>query len=100
VNGKLVLILLLGMFALWSGCRSLNGHETDVEIDWAGQKTTITCDDQGKPIDGPGFLTPQAETACRTKHDDQRDRAPLWIVGGLLIIGYGVFQVRSAVGKK
>lgn len=100
MNGKLLLILLLGLFALWSGCRSLGGHEDTVEIDWAGDESTITCDSEGTPIDGPGFLTPQAEDACEAEVSDQRGRAPIWIVGGLAVLGYVGFQARSALAKK
>jgi hypothetical protein len=100
VNGKLLLILGLGLFALWSGCRSFSGHESDVEIDWAGRESTVTCDSEGTPIDGPGFLTPQAEEACHDQRKDQRGRAPFWLLVGLGITAYGVVQVRSALSKK
>jgi len=100
MNTKLLLILVLGLFVLWSGCRSLGGHEDTVQIDWAGEESTITCDSEGAPIDGPGFLTPQAEEACQAEVDDQRGRAPLWIVAGLALLVYGGFQTRSALKKK
>jgi hypothetical protein len=100
VNGKMVLILLLGLFALWSGCKALGGQESDVEIDWAGRTTTITCSGDGEPVNGPGFLTPEAEEACKSQRSDQRGRAPIWMIGGLVIIGYAAFQIRGALAKK
>jgi hypothetical protein len=95
MTGKNVVIILVGLFVVWMGLRSLVGYEHDTEHLHAGEFTEITCDGDDA-VDGRGWLTPSADFACQESRDAQRGRAPWWIVLGLGVAAYGAFQVRRA----
>lgn len=95
MNGKNVVIVLVGLLVVWMGLRSLVGYRHDTEHLHGGEFTSITCDG-GDAVEGRGWLTPSADFACEEAREDQRGRAPWWIVAGLGAVAYGVIQVRRA----
>lgn len=87
--------MVLGLFLLWMGLRSTVGHETTTEHLYGGQFETITCDG-GKPVLGKGIHLPAAAQACSQERDSQRRRAPWLVLGGLVVSGIGINQLRKA----
>jgi hypothetical protein len=95
MNGRNVAIVVVGVLVLWMGLRSFTGYRHDTEHLHGGEFVSITCDGE-QPVEGQGWLTPSAAFACEDSRQDQRGRAPWWILLGLGVTGYGVFQVRRA----
>jgi hypothetical protein len=89
-------VIVIGVFVLVYGVRSVGGTEGEAEHLHGGAFVTITCDAGGKATSGPGFLSPSADQACRRARDAQRGRAPWWIGGGAAVAGVGVVQFRRA----
>jgi hypothetical protein len=97
MNRTGVLIILAGALLLWMGLRSLVGYEHDAEHLHAGEFQSITCDGD-QAVGGPGWLSPSADFACQESRADQRSQAPWLVAAGLVIIAYGVVDVRRKKG--
>jgi hypothetical protein len=95
MSGKNIAIVVVGVLILWMGLRSFTGYQHDTEHLNGGEFVSITCDGD-QPVEGQGWLTPSAAMACQQSRNDQRGRAPWWVLVGLGVTAYGVFEVRKA----
>jgi hypothetical protein len=93
---KALLILGLGLVALYFGFRSLSGYEAETDHLYGGDFVTLTCDADGHPVSGTGWMSLSAERACAAEQDDQRGRARWWLLIGAVGVVYGYRQVRKA----
>jgi hypothetical protein len=100
VIGKALFIIALGAFGIVFGIKSIGGMETDAKHLHGGQFVDITCDAKGKAIAGTGFLSASANEACAKEHANQRDRAPKWLIAGVVVTGFGVTRFRKARSAK
>jgi len=94
--GKPLLIIVVGVFAVFFGVRSFSGYATEAEHLHGGKSVTVTCDAKGKATGGMGFLTSSANEACADAHKEQGGHAPLWILGGVAITVFGISKFRKA----
>ena len=72
---KTLLILALGLLAVFLGFRSLSGYETETTHLYGGDFVTLTCDADGNPVSGAGWASLSADRACATQQSDQRGHA-------------------------
>jgi len=93
-------IIVLGVFAIVYGVRSVGGTEGDAEHLFGGQFVTVTCSADGDATGGQGFLAVSADAACEEARDAQRGRAPWWVLGGLAVTGFGVMRFRKVRAAK
>lgn len=93
--GKALLIVAVGLFAVWVGVRSIGGYEAETEHLYGGQFETITCNN-GEAVAGRGLHTLSAEMACDEERSEQRNRAPWWLVIGVGTTMFGLSQFRKA----
>jgi len=93
---KPLAIIVVGVFVLVYGVRSVGGTAGEAEHLQGGVFVEITCASGGQATGGPGFLSASADAACSRARDEQRGRAPWWILGGLAITGFGVMRFRKA----
>ncbi|HEY3139830.1 MAG TPA: hypothetical protein VGJ86_01800 [Acidimicrobiales bacterium] len=92
---KSLFIIAGGLILLWIGLRSVGGYEESTKHLYGGQWEEITCED-GKPTGGKGVHVLSADVACEQVQDDQRGRAPWWILAGIVVTGIGLTQFRKA----
>jgi hypothetical protein len=93
---KTLLILALGLLAVFLGFRSLSGYETETTHLYGGDFVTLTCDADGNPVSGAGWASLSADRACATQQDDQRGHAKWWLLLGAAGVFYGYRGIRKA----
>jgi hypothetical protein len=93
---KSLAIVLVGVFVVVYGVRSIGGSEGEAEHLHGGEFVTITCSAGGKATGGPGFLSPSANQACSRARSAQQGRAPWWVASGMAVTGFGVVRFRKA----
>jgi hypothetical protein len=97
---KSLVILAAGLFALYMGFRSLSGYEAETTHLYGGEFVTLTCDADGHPISGGGWLSISADRACTTEQKDQQNQARWWLLIGAAVTIYGYLEVRKARSAK
>ncbi|SRR6266545_4597234 len=98
--GKALAIIAIGLFALYMGFKSLAGYEAEAKHLYGGEFVTLTCDDDGKPISGAGWVTQSAQEACQQEASDQKGRAKWWILAGAVGVVYGYSEFRKVRSAK
>ena len=93
---KPLAIIVVGVFVLVYGVRSVGGTEGEAKHLQGGVFVEITCSSGGHATGGPGFLSASADAACSRARDAQRGRAPWWILGGMAVTAVGVVSFRKA----
>jgi hypothetical protein len=94
MTAKTLLIFAGAALALFLAVRSMAGYETTAEHLYGGEMVEITCDN-GQPTGGEGVHLASARQACEQERSDQRRWVP-WLVGaGVILIVWGVVDVRS-----
>jgi len=88
-------IIVLGVFGVVYGVRSIGGTEGEAEHLHGGQFVSVTCSAAGEATGGQGFLAVSANAACEEARAVQRGRAPWWLLGGLAVTGFGVVRFRK-----
>jgi hypothetical protein len=91
---KSLAIIAAGLFALFMGFKSLSGYEAETEHLYSGDFVTLTCDSDGQPVSGAGWLSTSADQACSKEQSDQQGRARWWLLGGAFIVIYGYVGFR------
>jgi hypothetical protein len=93
---KALVILVIGLFCLYQGFRSLSGYEAETEHLYGGDFVTLTCDADGQPISGGGWLSISADRACAAEAGDQRGHAKWFLLLGGVGVAYGYVGLRRA----
>jgi hypothetical protein len=93
--GKALLIIAVGLFAMYMGFKSIAGYEDHAKHLYGGEFVTLTCDGDGKPISGAGWVAQSAQEACAKAASDQRGRAKWWLIGGFAVVAYGYIEYRK-----
>jgi hypothetical protein len=94
--GKALALLVVGFFAMYMGVKSYDGYESDTEHLFQGEMVEITCDPQGGPVSGAGWMAPSAQTACQKERKQQKDRTPYWVAGGVVLAYFGASGVKKS----
>lgn len=92
--GKSVAIIVVGLFVVVWGCRTMSGTTTEIEHLYRGETVTLTCRG-GEPVEEEGFEEHAAQEACADEHSRQRGGARALLVLGALAVGYGTFEYRK-----
>jgi hypothetical protein len=93
--GRTLLIIAAGLFCVWLGLRSISGYEAETEHLYGGRFEPITCED-GNATEGKGLHAITADVACDAIEEEQRGRAPWWIMLGIVVTGVGMIRFRRA----
>jgi hypothetical protein len=93
---KALAILAAGLFALFLGFKSLSGYEAETTHLYGGDFVTLTCDGDGQPISGAGWLSTSAGLACAKEQSDQQGRAKWWLLAGAVGTFYGYREFKKA----
>lgn len=92
---KTLLILAGAALALFLSARSMAGYETTAEHLYSGEMVEITCNN-GQPTGGEGVHLASARQACAEERSDQRSWAP-WLFGaGVILLVWGIVDIRGA----
>lgn len=92
---KPLLIIAVGLFFLFQGFKSLSGYEAEVTHLYGGDFVTLTCNADGKPVSGTGWMSLSADRACGTEQDAQQGRAKWWLLIGAAGTFYGYRRLRK-----
>ena len=93
---KALVILAVGLICLYQGFRSLSGYQAETTHLYGGDFVTLTCDGDGNPISGAGWLSLSADRACGAEQHDQQGRAKWWLLAGAAGVIYGYTDLRKA----
>jgi hypothetical protein len=93
---KALAILAAGLFALFLGFKSLSGYEAETTHLYGGDFVTLTCDGDGEPVSGAGWLSTSADLACAKEQSDQQGRAKWWLLAGAVLTFYGYRELKKA----
>jgi hypothetical protein len=93
---KALLILAVGLLAMYLGFKSLSGYEAETTHLFGGDFVTLTCNGDGKPITGMGWQSRSAQLACHHELSDQQSRAKWWLLFGAVGVFFGYRQLKKA----
>lgn len=96
---KALVILAVGLFGIYQGFRTFNGYESETEHLYGGDFVTLTCDADGNPVSGGGWMSISADRACDAEAADQRGIAKWWLLIGGGAVVYGYLELRKSRAK-